>query len=101
MSGFGNFNFNSFGSMNNLNGLAQSAERLKRLMTENCIRQQESANNERILINNDFFSSSNDDRNLTPPSPSTVCFNVFEKVPLFYRIGNCFHLVSSNDAFII
>ncbi len=63
MSGLGNFSLNSLGNMSTLGSLAQSAQRLDRLMAGNRSRQEGNygRNNSRRSMDDDFFGGRSSD----------------------------------------
>ena len=79
MSGLGNFGLSSLGSMSTLGSLAQSAQRLDRLMAGNRSRQEGSEygrNNSRRSMDNDFFGRRSDRSRRRSPSPPRVSIKV-------------------------
>jgi hypothetical protein len=79
MSGLGNFGLNSLGNMSTLGSLAQSAQRLDRLMAGNRARQEDNygRNNNRRLMDDDFFGGRSSDRGRRrSPSPPRVNIEV-------------------------
>ena len=79
MSGLGNFGLSSLGSMSTLGSLAQSAQRLDRLMAGNRSRQEGSEygrNNSRRSMDNDFFGGRSDRSRRRSPSPPRVSIKV-------------------------
>ena len=79
MSGLGNFGLNTLGNMSTLGSLAQSAQRLDRLMAGNRSRQEDNygRNNSRRSMDDDFFGGRSSDRGRRrSPSPPRVNINV-------------------------
>ena len=79
MSGLGNFGLNTLGNMSTLGSLAQSAQRLDRLMAGNRSRQEDNygRNNSRRSMDDDFFGGRGSDRGRRrSPSPPRVTINI-------------------------